>query len=334
MASFKSHPLFFTSLLLAGALTAGQAWLLFSQRSATNRVAAEIAQKEEALNAFSRARPFPSKGNQAAVEADLASVEKTRDEIRGRLRATGEEADKISAAVTPASPTDAYFDIASFVERISEAATKENVSVAAGNRFGFSAYASTGPERDLVAPVFQQRLYADYLLNALLRSKPTSFVGLQRERPLSPQQKQQIADAIASGQAAPSFGQGGGDGDYFSIDPSISARVPGFVETTPFRLTFTGLTESLRLFLNELVTFKVPVVVRSVEVQPANRTDAPKTRQPAPSVDSIFGGGEQSGAAPVETAKALVERSESKFTVTLEIISLVDKNAPESVPTP
>ncbi|MBC8008731.1 MAG: hypothetical protein H7067_01380 [Burkholderiales bacterium] len=338
MASFKSHPLFFTSLLLAGALTAGQAWLLFSQRSATNRVTEEIAQKQEALNAFSRARPFPSKENLVAVEADLAVVQKTRDEIRGRLRAVGEVADKIAASVTPGSPTDAYFDIAGFVERVGEAAAKESVSVAADNRFGFSAYASTGPERDLVAPVFQQRLYADYLLNALLKSKPSSFVSLQRERPLTPQQKQQILDAIGGGLSAPTFSQGSGDGDYFSIDPSISARVPGFVETTPFRLTFTGLTESLRLFLNELVTFKVPVVVRSVEVEPSNRTDAPKAQQasaPAPSFDALFGGGEQaSSATPLETAKALVERSESKFTVTLEIISLVDKSAAESAPAP
>ena len=269
MASFKSHPFFYTSLLLAGALTAGQAWLLFSQRSAAQRVSAEIQQKKQVLDGYSFQKPFPSRENLAAVEADRRQTEKTRDEIRAGLRATGEVAEKIAAATVPGSPTDAYFDIANFVERVRAQARGASVLIAADNRFGFSAYASTGPVRDLIAPVFQQRQYAEYLIGALLGSKypPKEFVSLQREHPLTPDQKRQLDEAIAAGQTPPSANDTVGSGDYFVIDPRTSARVADRVETVPFRLTFVGLTASLRAFLNELASFKLPFVVRSVEVE-------------------------------------------------------------------
>lgn len=347
MASFKSHPFFFTSLILAGALTAGQAWLIFSQRSAAGKIVAANEQKQQQLQGFATARPFPSKLNLEAVEADLAATQKIRADILGRLRATAEEAARIAAAPVPASPTDAYFDIANFVERTKSKAAAAQVELGADNRFGFAAYRSTGPERDLIAPVFKQRLYVEYLVDSLIAAKPGAILGIQRERPLTPAQKQQVEEAIASGQTLPNFGggSGGSDGDYFSIDPQISARRPGFVDTIPLRLTFVGFTDSLRAFLNELVSFKVPVVVRSVEVAPANPTgEGGKPAAPAPkpaSVDSLFGGmvaGVEGGPVVVED-KAIVPQTESRFIVTVEIISLVEKPAEEgaaseTAPTP
>ena len=92
MASFKSHPFFYTSLLLIGAVAAGEAWLVFSQRSQAAKLAADISQKEEALQAFARQQPFPSKENVALVETDRQEAQKTRDEIRKLLRASGEAA--------------------------------------------------------------------------------------------------------------------------------------------------------------------------------------------------------------------------------------------------
>lgn len=338
MASFKSHPVFFTSLLLAGALTAGQAWLLFSQRSAAKKVAVEIKQKQERLDAFGRANPFPSRENEKAIEEDRAGIEKIRDEIRGRLRATGPVAEKIASATTPASATDAYFDIASFVENMREVAQKAGVSVAPTNRFGFAVYASTGPTRELIPQVFQQRLYSEYLLEALLRSGPTSFVSLQREQPLTAAQRREAEEAELAGQPIARSSDASATGDYFVIDPRTSARVKDFVETIPFRLTFTGSTDSLRFLLNELVTFKIPVVVRSVEVEPVKSTADSAARRPAaprpptgrPGVEGVGGRGSPGVLSEAEAMKALVEPGESRFIVTVEVISLVDKNSEDS----
>lgn len=338
MASFKSHPFFFTSLLLIGAVTAGEAWLVFSQRSQAAKIQADIEQKQQQLESYAHQRPFPSKENLAAVEADRAQAEKTRNEIRQILRANSEVATRLASAAVPGSSTDAYFDIANYVERVRAAAAENKIGLLAENRLGFSQYASTGPERDLIAPVFQQRQYANYLLDVLIAAKPAQIISLQRERPLTPAQRQQVAEAIASGQSSPI--QSGGEGsDFFTIDPRTSARVPGFVETSPFRLSFTGTTASLRSVLNQLARFELPVVVRSVEVEPLNKTDrggGPSYTQPAPSQSpfSVFGTPEGLGAPAPETVKPLVEQTDSRFIVTVEFISLVDKSAPATSEAP
>lgn len=331
MASFKSHPVFYTSLLLAGALTAGQAWLIFSQSGQIAKERALIDQKKQALQAFAFQTPFPSRENLAAVEGARAQVEKVREDIRGELRSNSDVAQKIASAVVPATPTDAYFDLSYFVERVRAAAESAPtaIRIAQDTRFGFSDYAKTGPETELIPAVFIQRQYAEYLLIALVSAKPAEIVGLQRERPLTAEQKRLLEEAIAAGQTPPTTNDSGSAGDFFTIDPRTSARVPGFVETQPFRITFIGYTSALRNFLNELASFKVPVVVRSVEVEALNRDASGQAPAPRPVTqpDSNVGG------APVIEEQPLVVPTESRFTVTVEIVSLVDNNqAPAATP--
>jgi hypothetical protein len=332
MASFKSHPFFYTSLLLIGAVAAGEAWLLFSQRSEVSKLETEIVTKLQDLDGFARQNPFPSAENVKLVDADLAEAEKTRAEIRGILRATSETAGKLAAAVVPGSSLDAYFDIANYAERVRDSALRAGVTAPADNRFGFSLYASTGPEVDLIEPVFRQRQYADYLMEVLIAARPREFVSLQRERPLSPAQKQQISDALASGQQAPSFGPADG-GDFFNIDSRVSARVPGFVETTPFRLVFVGTTASLRSMLNKLALFELPVVVRSVEVEALNKGESRSSQPSAPSSPfSLFGG--DTASTPQEQEKPIVEQTDSRFIVTVEFIGLVEATKPADTANP
>ena len=120
------------------------------------------------------------------------------------------------------------------------------------------------------------------------------------------------------------------------MDPATSARVPGFVETIPFRLTFVGRTASLRSFLNELASFKVPAVVRSVEVEPLSSENgggdrSGQGRPPRrPGVDGFFSTANgDSPLAQVAPEKPLVEQVDSRFIVTVEIVSLVQKDSVE-----
>ncbi len=331
MASFKSHPVFYTSLLLAGALTAGQAWLIFTQSGQIRKERALIDQKKQTLQAFAFQTPFPSRDNLATVEAARAEVEKVREDIRGELRSTSDVAQKIASAVVPATPTDAYFDLSYYVERMRAAAEAAPVRITLDTRFGFSDYVKTGPELELIPAVFLQRQYAEYLLTALIAAQPAEFVGLQRERPLTAEEKRLQEEAIAAGQTPTSF-DSGSTGDFFTIDPRTSARVPGFVDSQPFRITFVGYTSALRNFLNELATFKLPVVVRSVEVEALNRDGSGQIVTPRPAAaPTVFDANGQSVAVIEE--QPLVVPTESRFTVTVEIVSLVDKNlAPVATP--
>jgi hypothetical protein len=331
MASFKSHPVFYTSMLLAGALTAGQAWLIFSQSGQIAKERAVIDQKKQALQAFAFQSPFPSRDNLATVEAARAQVEKVREEIRGELRSNSDVAQKIASAVVPATPTDAYFDLSYYVERVRAAAESASIRIAEDTRFGFSDYAKTGPETELIPAVFIQRQYAEYLLTALLAAQPAEFLGLQRERPLTAEEKRLQEEAIAAGQT-PTSSDSGSSGDFFTIDPRTSARVPGFVETQPFRVTFTGYTSALRNFLNELASFKLPVVVRSVEVEALNGDTSGQAQAPRPVAVPTYGDPNNLGA-PVIEEQPLVVPTESRFTVTVEIVSLVDNTqAPAATP--
>lgn len=324
MASFKSYPFFYTSLLLIGAVTAGEAWLVFSQRAQANKLIEEIAQKQEALQAFGRQQPFPSKENVASVEADRQEAEKTREGIRSLLRASGGTAEKLAAASVPASSTDAYFDIFNYVERVRGAAENAGITLPADNRLGFSLYGSEGPEKDLIPAVFRQRQFADYLMGVLIAARPREILSLQRERPLTPAEKQQLADALASGQPSPIANSSSGEGsDYFVIDPRTSARVPGFVETTPFRFSFVGITGSLRSVLNQLAKFELPVVVRSVEVEPLVKAEAGAARRGIRSTVALM---DETAGTAAEAVKPLVEQTDSRFVVTVEFVSFVEKS--------
>jgi hypothetical protein len=332
MASFKTNPLFFTSLIVLGALTAGQAWLVYDQRGKLSKLTREVAQKKQSLDAFASQDPFPSQANLDALEKDLAQARVASDDIRSVLSARGEVANQIAAAPVPASSTDAYFDIASFVERIRTAAKEGSIRLDDKNRLGFATYANTGPDRELIAPVFRQRQHIEFLLNALIKSAPVEILTVQRERPFTADQLRQIAEALSNGQPAPVFGPANENNvDYFVIDSRTTARVPNFVNASAYRLSFRGNTLALRALLNELALFQLPVVVRSVEVAPAVVNPAGAPAAPAPAQNtlaSIFGTPASAGAAPVKAVeKPLVDQNDSRFTVTVEFVSLVDKNA-------
>lgn len=320
-----------------GAVSAGAAWLNFSQRGEISRLRSLIDQQSAELSGYASSAPFPSRDNVAAVEQDRKVVEALRDDIRRSLSAKTELAESLAAATVPSSPTDAYFDIANFVERVRETAAAAGVVVSPDNRLGFAAYASTGPDREIIPLVFRQRQQADYLLGLLINARPREIVSVQRQQPLTASQRQQIEEALASGQPRPTFSAGLQDGgDYFEINPMVSAAKPGFIETNAFRLTFDGTSASLRILLNALARFELPVVVRSVEVASLTRSDSgsrPPPRRPENRPFGGFGGATDGGFgdnSQVELVKPLVEQNDSRFVVTLEFVSLVDKNAEQS----
>lgn len=330
MASFKSNPLFFGALLACGVASAGQAWLIYSQRSALSGVEAQIEQKRQALANLSGQNPFPSDANLKAVEANLAAVEATRKDIRDLLQSRTETATRIAAAKVPGTSLDAYFDIANFVEGVRTSVKTKGVAVAADNRFGFNLYDRTGPAPELIPLVFRQRQHLEYLINALIASAPTEIGEIRRERPVTAEQQRQIDEALAAGGQPPSFATGE-QKDYFVIDPRTTAKVAGFVSTDAYRLSFRGNTLVLRAFLNELARFELPVVVRSVEVAASTSTVSRPVAAPATnSLASIFGDAAAPATPQAEQAKPLVDQDDSSFSVTVEIVSLVEKPAEDA----
>lgn len=331
MSSFKSHPIFYSSLVALGLVIAAEGWLVFNRHAAAQKARAVLERRERELKAFAGVSPAPTAAMAAQVEVDHERTERALAAMQSELKGRGPAAETIGAAPVPAERADAFFDIANFVEAMRARAAKLEVAVKPNEAFGFASHANSGPEPDLIPYVFKQRLITAYLVETALEARPRRFDGVQRDRPLTADQRTQLQQALAAGQPEPQFASpaAGSTGatDFFAIDRRISARRPGFVDTMAFRIAFSGQTSALRAVLNKLAGFELPLVVRSVEVEPAADLNQGAATSPVPaaaSLDAIFGSAPASGATPAADAPVpLVAENYSKFTITVEFVDLV-----------
>jgi hypothetical protein len=177
--------------------------------------------------------------------------------------------------------------------------------------FGFEQYldeATMLDDEELIPVLDKQRQILTYLLNKLYDAEPESIVSVERE----------VLELKTAG---------AGSDKGFAIDPAITARVPGAINTLAFGLTFTGYTDSLRELLNNLAKFDLPIVVRSIEVE---RPSGSRTTAKVPASNNldaffgVFGGGSNSDLeVPEEAQKPVISENISTFTVVLEFIEIV-----------
>ena len=327
---YRQYPGFAIGLTLCGLVAAGEIALGVERWMASRAEATRLQQRRAELEGMGQLNPAPTRAVSSAIEADLARAQAALAAMRTELSGQATAAEKLRAAKVPAARTDAFFDLATYVERVKEAAAKAGVQLRPeAARAGFAQYANEGPEVERIEPVFRQRQLAEHLLTLLLEARPEAIVAVRRERPRTKAEREAEAQAIANGQPAPA--PEGGDGpDFFALDPRGSARVPGFVETTGFRLTFQGETAALRLFLNRLAAFELPFLVREIEVDPVSAEDSAAevpASGPAPAAALLNAVPAAREPAPVATKgpaqTPLVPRSSSRFTVTVEHVELL-----------
>lgn len=327
---YRHYPGFAIGLTLCGLVAAGEIALGVERWLASRAETTRLQQRRVELEGMGQLNPAPTREVAAAIEADLARAQAALAAMRTELSGQPPAVEKLRAAKVPAARTDAFFDLATYVERMKEAAAKAGVQLRPeAARVGFAQYANEGPETDRIEPVFRQRQLAEHLLTLLLEAKPDAIVAVRRERPRTKAEREAEAQALANGQPPPA--PEGGDGpDFFALDPRGSARVPGFVETSAFRLTFQGETAALRLFLNRLAAFELPFLVREIEVDPVSAEDAaaeapPAGPAPAAAVlNAVPAAREATPAAAKAPAQTpLVPRSTSRFTVTVEHVELL-----------
>ena len=280
-------------LILVMALLGTEAWLWKRGRQAAARALVVLAQKQQERDRLARQSPALSEANEQSITRDLAALQQQLAALRSALQ--GRET-KLPADPPPAKAIDLFFDLAGFMEKTRTLATRAQVVVRPDERFGFATHAYEGPDSELVPAVWRQRVVGQYLVETLIEAHPHALLSVQRERPLT------VAQRAARNQLPPAS-TGGQPADFFELDPQLSVRAPGGVDSDAFRLEFTGQTPALRAFLNGLASFRLPVLVRSVEVQPLAAE--------APGVDAPQAA---AGAVP------LVSPGPSKFSVVVEFI--------------
>ena len=294
------------------------AYLAFAQSKTIDQAKREISAAESRLDNLRFADPAPTEAN---VEASRKNVVELKDALKG-IREDLQRGSRLTTSEDGVAVMAGIQQFISEFQRKASAHTDANgesdpITLPQDFAFGFEQYIDEATPLDdpkLSATLDKQRQILAYLLNKLLAADPAGIVSVQREV----LERESAAEASASRQG-------------FSISEAVSASVPGAIDTLGFSLTFTGYTDALRDFLNNLAKFDLPIVVRSIEVtRPSGNqtTTAPASNND--NLDAIFGVFGGSNGAGDETEETLQEAQQpviseniSTFTVVLEFIEIV-----------
>lgn len=298
-------PLALTGCVLGAGLLG---WLAWRERAAWRQAELALRAKAAERDLAAAQSPQPSVSTIGRIEDELAAVRRTTAAMEAAL--AGQSPATLAVEV-PLRPVDAYFELAAYVEKNRALAAAARTAVPENGRFGFASHQAEGPGEELLPAVARQMVVMRHLLEALFESAPQALLAVQRERPLTPAQLAarragagRLPPPPAGGEAAPQ--------DFFTMEPALSLFVPGQVDTTAFRLEFLGHTASLRAFLNSLAAFRLPLIVRSVEVEPL----APAGRADATAPDRTAG----------DVLLPVVAPHVSKFAVIVELVELVRRS--------
>ena len=255
------------------------AWLRREQQKAA-RAQTSLRRKIQERDKLLTQAPALNAANEQALADDLVRVRRTLAEERAALQF--DDAGRPGDA-TSTKPTEAFFELARFVERSRAAADAAKVALRPDERFGFAAYANEGPAADVIAQVHRQRLVGESVVECLLAARPRALRALHRE---------------AVGSVLPGARSQGED--YFTMDRALLVRRPGDIDSLAFRVEFNGQTATLRDFLTGLANLPRPLIVRSVEAEPLTAA--------------------ASMPGPAGPPGLLVGRNFSKFTVVIESV--------------
>lgn len=304
--------LFVLICLLAAA--AG-AYLAFAESGKAKSAQSKISNAEAQLSSLLQADPAPSAENVAASEQNVANLKAELSKIRANLQ-KGSRMNVSTDGIGVMASIQQY--ITEYQGRIASVTDEDGVELIqtpSNFAFGFEKYIEEGePLQDakVIASLDKQRQILSYIVNKLIDANPDEITSVQREH--------------LEG-AAGEIG--------FEISKAITARVPGAIDTMAFSVTFTGYTDSLRVFLNSLAKFDLPIVVRSIEVE-RPQGSATTADLETNDLDSIFGafGGASSAVevAPESAQKPVISENVSSFTVVLEFIEIILPSDSEKTP--
>lgn len=303
MDILKKHILFFsglfvcTALLVAGLVFCTISGLEYLEKSKTfNRT-------EKNLQRMLLSSPSPVDENVVSSSLNLEELSKRLKIIRTELE-RGEQVEASVDGVRVAAGIQQY--ISKFTSLAKNHDTKYGpipIEIPKDFAFGFDRFKLESEVPDdprEIEMLDKQRDLLDFLLGELYAVDPKSILSVKR-------------------QSARNFDDDDfyNDSSIFDIGSSISSKVEGAIDTLAFEISFSGKTNTLRGFLNRLVEFKRPIVVRSINV--SRPTESIKRK--------IFEDAEEDQQDSVpevkETRDPVVTENTSEFTLILEYIEIV-----------
>lgn len=317
MGPIKKNLTFTIAVVVCVLVFAAGAYLAIAESNMISKAKQKISSAETQLNNFRFADPAPTEENVIASKKNLAELDKELQKVRDVL----ERGARITTSTDGIGVTAAIQQYISEYQRkaarynyVNSEGEEQPIQLAEKFGFGFDQYlgvSTTLDDTETTAQLDKQRQILSYLIDKLYESKPHSLVSVKRE----------LLEKKGD--------ESGKNG--FRVDQAITAKVPGAIDAMGFSLSFTGYTDSLRNFLNQLRKFDLPIVVRSIEVErPAGASTvvAPDNNN-LDDIFGAFGGGSTSPTQPTKAQKAVVSQNVSTFTVVVEFIQVIlpaDKN--------
>lgn len=350
MAFLKKYPILVLTLAVLIAAFVAQAVMVFLELGDLDRARRDYDQAQRQLKTLLN----PSGENalaltQVNVEKIQSAVADERGLMQSVISGLGGKGGTLSNQGMPANGRDMLFNLQGFVDELRREAQKEadivnpqtgltetkpQVDLSGNLYFGFGYYMGENvpPPADASVPaLFQQRQLIEYLVRSLYASRPKNqpltLVSVERE---SVTAEKIVTKEDDSSSRRSRRGDKSGSSEIFEMNPLISARVDGAITAVAFRLKFIGYTDVLRNFLSTLGKFELPLVVRSVEVQPANKSVASQRKPQAKPAgfDALFGPATPAagapGAKPFVPKAPVISENLSEFTVVVEYISITD----------
>ncbi len=210
-------------------------------------------------------------------------------------------------------PQDLYFDLVKFVENYRRKALWKGISLREDENFAFGELLSQTAEfsRASAAQNYRQRLILSRLLDSLFESSPLRLAAVQRQPvpPLDGEIKSHLGNKLA--------------GDFFTFDEPENGFGETISNSFKIRLAFTGRTENLRRFLNQIALLETPLRVCAVEVSPVNHEKTPGASiKRAGSTNSFGIFDEADPGKPARAPVPIVEENTSLFTVVLQYFEI------------
>lgn len=355
MKYFKKYPLFFAlmAVLLAG--FAGMVCYDFYLGSESGKVSKKLSREmstyktalgddptEQAINA--------SNANIKKLEAHLAFLEK--DLTRA--------SDSIFKELTAKEGYQLVEQLRGFVNSWRKDARKRGIDLSDDMDFGFKKYVAPNadsPKDEAIPALWKQACVLNYINGKLFACKsdksPMWILSVQRE--ILPEEG--VKENTRKRNIARRRNAESQMGDNFKIDPAITARKAGSLDTIAYKFVFAGHTDVLRRFLNQLKDFDAMLVVRSIDVKPADAAQLEQLKE-SPAGDgaaadsasdaglaSIFGAAAKDSDESKDEAKPegetqqasrtpIVTDNVSEFSVVIEYVEVVKdskdaKNSPK-----
>lgn len=362
MKYLKKYPLFFTIVsLLCLVFVAGAVYDVYLE-SVRLKSSAKL---DSSMRAYSKA--LSEDPTQKAIDASDANIKK----LEGRLGFLVKDLTRAGADIfKPLTAKEGYQlveQLRGMVNKWRRDAKNLGIFVPDDMDFSFKKYVapnSVPPRVEAIPAIWKQACVLDYIMKKLYMCKseesPMVILWVQREVLKEEGVKSTTGrkNVVTRRRKSQSVG-----GDNFEIDKAITARKEGSLNTLAYRFVFAGHTDVLRRFLNQLKDFDAMLVVRSIDVRPADNSALSVLMSPTvdeggedmetssdAAASALFGGenadggnasgtgdgsggdaasGDGSGAAAadggvtVENRTPVVTDNISEFTVVIEYVDVV-----------